>query len=424
MRRLFILVLITLLAAVGLVALIQSDPGYVLISFGRTTMETSLWVGLVLLLLFNLLFYLGFRLLRKLSASNRVLSGWFSDRSTSRLRRQTRHGLLHFARAEWRRSRRLLERAAPNADSPLLNYLFAARASYRLDDTETAHGYFEAALRDDAESLLPVCLTRAELELKTGESEQALATLELVSSQSHPQLSFLTARACLALERWEQLAQLLPALGKNKAVPSAILEEMETRAWDGLLKNAASEGEAQALEQLWRRIPEVRRKQGGVLATYLRGLLNCGADADVEKLLARILRKQWDEELVGLYGLARGADSPRQMKMAQGWLKNHSDSAGLLLTLGRLALRGQQWDQARDYFANSAALQPSEQASAELGRLLASQGRADESGEHYRDAFDLLGGALPDFPQPESPAPEQAPPNDAAETDSAAENQV
>lgn len=84
MRRLFLLVLLTLLSAVGLVALIERDPGYILVSYELTTIETSLWVGLLLLLVFNLVFYYLLRLLHKLLASRGVLNNWLSLRAYSR----------------------------------------------------------------------------------------------------------------------------------------------------------------------------------------------------------------------------------------------------------------------------------------------------------------------------------------------------
>ena len=84
MRGLFIVVLLSLLAAVALVALIESDPGYILISYGLTTIETSLWVGLLLLVVFNLLFYFGLRLSRKLLATRGVVSDWLGLRAYSR----------------------------------------------------------------------------------------------------------------------------------------------------------------------------------------------------------------------------------------------------------------------------------------------------------------------------------------------------
>ena len=56
MRKLFVIVLVALLLGVGVVALIETDPGYVLVSYGNYTLETSLWVGLLVLLLLLLLF--------------------------------------------------------------------------------------------------------------------------------------------------------------------------------------------------------------------------------------------------------------------------------------------------------------------------------------------------------------------------------
>lgn len=84
MRRLFILLLICLLAGVGLVALIETDPGYVLVSYGLTTIETSLWVALLLLFVFNLAFYYLWRFLHKLLATRGAFSQWLSLRAYSR----------------------------------------------------------------------------------------------------------------------------------------------------------------------------------------------------------------------------------------------------------------------------------------------------------------------------------------------------
>jgi HemY protein len=84
MRRLFLLVLVTLLAAVWLVAKIETDPGYILISYGLTTVETSLWVGLLLLLVFNVLFYFLLRTLRRLWTTRAAVGDWLSLRAYSR----------------------------------------------------------------------------------------------------------------------------------------------------------------------------------------------------------------------------------------------------------------------------------------------------------------------------------------------------
>ncbi len=84
MRGAFIWMLITLLAGVGLVALLETDPGYVLISYGLTTIETSLWVGLILLVLVNVLMFLTWRFLISLMATRSAVQGWLSVKAYSR----------------------------------------------------------------------------------------------------------------------------------------------------------------------------------------------------------------------------------------------------------------------------------------------------------------------------------------------------
>jgi len=73
MRKLFVLMLIALLLGVGIVALIETDPGYVLLAYGNYTLETSLWVGTLLLVVFTLLVYALVRLVRKLLSGQNSL---------------------------------------------------------------------------------------------------------------------------------------------------------------------------------------------------------------------------------------------------------------------------------------------------------------------------------------------------------------
>ena len=84
MRRYFIVALLVLLAGAGLAVLMERGSGYVLVSSGLTTVETSFWVGLVLLVLFNVLLFLLWRLLGRLLASRRTVRGWLDTRADSR----------------------------------------------------------------------------------------------------------------------------------------------------------------------------------------------------------------------------------------------------------------------------------------------------------------------------------------------------
>ena len=84
MRRLLLVVIVMLLVGVGLVALIENSPGYVLLAYGNYTFETSIWLGLIFLLLSYLLLHLLMRMLRRIFATRSLFSDWMSRRAYSR----------------------------------------------------------------------------------------------------------------------------------------------------------------------------------------------------------------------------------------------------------------------------------------------------------------------------------------------------
>ena len=96
MRRLFALILIALLLGVGIVAVIETDPGYVLIAYGNYTVETSLWVGILVLALFTLGVYLILRLFRRLLGGQESLAGWIGGRRARPSSKLTTRGLIRF----------------------------------------------------------------------------------------------------------------------------------------------------------------------------------------------------------------------------------------------------------------------------------------------------------------------------------------
>ena len=92
MRKVFLLILIALLLGVGVVAMIETDPGYVLITYGKYTVETSLWVGLLVLLIGFLLIYWTLRLIRNIVGGQDSLVSWLGERKHRASSRLTTRG--------------------------------------------------------------------------------------------------------------------------------------------------------------------------------------------------------------------------------------------------------------------------------------------------------------------------------------------
>ena len=126
MRKLLILLMLSLLIGAGLVWVLQRGSGYILLSFADFSIEMSAWTGLLIylsataLLLWILLTWRwiagagGFRL-------------WWQNRRSVRKINQTAEGLLLFADDDWQQAEKLLSQAADKSAMPVVNLLFAAR---------------------------------------------------------------------------------------------------------------------------------------------------------------------------------------------------------------------------------------------------------------------------------------------------------
>lgn len=405
MRGVFVIALFALLLGVGIVALIESEPGYLLIAFGGYTVESSLWVGLLLIAVLVLVLYGIVSTLARLLASPGTLRFWAGTRQRRQAARLTNRGLINYIEGDWNKSRRQLQRGAKHSASPVFNHLMAARASFQLDDPARMREDLEAALRADSQSATAVDLTQAELALQAGKFERALTCLERVAQRSSsPQVSRLRCKALLGLGDWEGVAELLPLLRRQGALPDKELARLEREAHLQLLEGAAldlGDDRASALALAWRRLPPALQRDDAMLRRYVELLERVGAGEAAAKVIRKTLKKRWDPELVNRYGRLALDRPGRQLAQAESWLGKHGDDPQLLLCLGRLAARQQDWQRARQCFEGSIQREPSEEACAELGRLLLASGETALAAQYFSTGITLQGEALPELPLPD-----------------------
>ena len=400
MRRRFIAVMVVLLIAVAGMTLIKVDPGYVLVSYGLFTLESSLWVALLLLMVVALLIYFLVRLLRGVLLSGGSIFRWWGNRRVEQARKLTLQGVLSYLRGDWSKARRSLLQAVEVSPEPAVNYLLAARASVHLNEVEKAE---ECYLELETAGADPqaLALSRAAESLRAGRYGQAAAALESLPEPPKDNVLWLTTLkdAYVGAERWAALAELLPQLKKSTVLEAGSHRELALRVQRNLLLEAGRKG-VPALESAWSACPDELRREGEIAACYAAQLLANQAHAAAEKLLQKSLKKDWHPQLVRLYGLTPGRDANRQLQLAESWLQDHPEDAEFLLCLGRLALRNQLWGKARSYFETSHRLKPTSETCAELARLLFSLGEREISAQYYREGLLLREEGLPELPLP------------------------
>ena len=402
MRRLLLIIVLGLIAGAGLMALVEHDPGLVIVSYGDTTIETSVWLAVALWLILWWLLAMALRVVRGTWALRHSVSGWVGGRKTRHAAVLTNRGLISYIEGNWARSRRQLLRAARYSQAPLLNYLMAARASFRLGDGDNMQRYLGEAEGVESDARIALELTQAELQLNAGHNEQALATLVRArdNASRHPYVLELLTTAYTRLEDWSALQSLMPDLKKVDVLGAERLQELELATWVGILRASGHDahGSADQLSKVWSKIPKPLAQDSAELRrSYVQGLIIHEAWDTTEKFIVSELERSWDGELAGLLGSFPVARPEKLLKVVKRWLEQRDNDAVLLLSAARVALQAGEESAALDWLEQSHKAQPDPVVCMELARLREARGEIKAARRLVQQAAEQLVGPLPDW---------------------------
>jgi len=371
-------------------------PGYVLIGIGHWSLETTLAVFAVTLIIVFFILYFFFRSLGYLVGLPGRLKRRGSAVKFNRSQEALIAGLVDSAEGNWEKAENVLIKHASYSGAPLLHYLTAAKAAQSRGAFDKRDEYLKKAADQSPDSGVAIGLTQAELHLSGNEFEQALATLTRLHSiePTHASVLKLLHQTYQHVGDWESLRKLLPSLHTNKVLMEAEIKLLETEAFSKLLKQSAGTGDVDAIQALWSEIPNYIRKISGGSAVYFAAMINAGAGALVEDELAVAVSVNWDATLLALYGSIASADALKQLAMAERWLSLHENDAVLLTILGKLSLQCADSEKAQAYLVKSIAVEPTVQAYQLLGDLLFVQGDKDRASQCYKNGLELASSEI------------------------------
>lgn len=384
----FGIITLVVLIVSGVVAYaLVGDPGYVAINFRGYLVETSVpGLTLVTAALFGAIW-----LARKIFIAPRRIGEAAGRYRSARSGQKMTRGMIEMAEGNFARGEKMLARAASTSDSPLFNYLQAARAAHLQGQNERRDEWLRLAYQEIPEAANAVLLTQADFQLDQGQHEQALATLRRLdeNSKDHGHALGLMGRLYYQLDDWAALGELLPRIKKHAQVKAETLLRWELRVLRERIDAAA---DADAITATWKAVPKKLKQEIVLQEAYYKGLMRTDQHARAEKELASALKSNWRGPLVRLFGLVQGEDSSKQLKKAEGWLSNHSEDPDLLLTAARLCLRNELWGKARSYLETVISLRPSPEAYREYGALLDQLGETHAAAEAFKDGLGMVAG--------------------------------
>lgn len=396
MRRLIIVVALTLLVGAGVYQFLTSQQGYLVLSIGNYVVETTLWGALVVVVLLMLSGYLLYRVWKIVALPRR----WWRyrlNRKQVKVRNRTAQGVIDYLEGNWPKAFDNLKGSIKHSEMPAVSYLGAAAASFNLGNETDCKALITGAEENGVlDTITGGGLLRARLMLQNREFDKALALVETLhrKSPSHPTVLRLMVAARKGIGDWHGLETLFIDLKKHHALSSKELEDLEQETYGQIIQSFAvnktankSLSEQQTeLDHLWDSIPRKLHKKPDLITAYIRQLQALGLPEKAETRLRRIINGEWDDGLAKVYGEIN-ADAERQLRIAEAWLKKQPDNPFLLETLGRLCVRCELWGKGKEYFEMCLKKNPHPSVWLALGDLMRILQDTKASSECYRNGL-------------------------------------
>jgi len=312
---------------------------------------------------------------------------WLAGSTLRAVTKNANQASLALIEGDWHKAEAGMLKAAKHAEYPLHFYITAAKAAQEMGLLDRRDNYIHLASKVDPEAKLAVGLVQAELQIKQGQYDQSLATLqELQRNAPHNIILLkLLSKVFAHKEEWKEIIKLIPLLRKYSVLAPEDITTLEVKAYGSILRTEAKKAPKQAtFIDFWDALPKNVKQNHSIIQDYARLLLELGAENEAEQVIRNSLKKEWDVNLVELYGLTLSSDVAKQISTAESWLKAHDSEPALLLSLSRLCLAHKLWGKARSYLEASLALESNPDAYAELGRLLGFLGEQQKSLDCYR----------------------------------------
>lgn len=387
----FLLFLVVVAAGWGLSVLIKVNPGQSIIHWGQWRLDMQTGTLLLSVLLCCVLFYAGVRLLMVLLGLPERLTLARERRQHTAAAQHLTQGLIQLAEGHWDKAEQLLVDKVAYSDTPLLNYLTAARAAHMQGASERRDDLLRQAIASDTSAQVAVGVSRAEMQLADAQLEQAHATLENLRTLA-PRNRYvlkLYAKTLYRQAQWEQLLALLPELQQHDLLDgdSENMQQLKAATLRGVFSLYAQQQAADKLQAAWQQLPAAVSGQPETQYLYASALQQAGADASCAAFIVQQSNASGqNEQLTELYGKLSHHKStvPAAILQAQQWLQAQPDNPVNLLLLGRLYQQQSEHEQARAHYVASLNQAPDASAYLELAELLEVMEQPEQAARCYR----------------------------------------
>lgn len=352
MRYLILVLLLAALIGALLGQWLKRDAGLILLSYGDLVIETSVWVGIFVFLLFFTLLIVVYSLIAAFIHLPLRLRRWKQQRDDTKFMKGLKEGIVAFVGGDLKLSYDRLRNS-----SQVEIRLMAAEAALAFKHYDKAASILDSILQEQSGK---------RTKQKTGRKEG-----DEMGEKIKDEVHFLQARIHLARQEYDLALKLLNPLMKkyhSRTLFNQTLREiyMQTGRWDRfakLLLRATdskdriladyafyfeNETNGDRLVEFWEKVPANYRLP--LLNSYALSLIKRGKHSEAEAILVGALKKNYDSLLVDSYKQITSAKPLKQLHFLEGLVKKGYEDKQLLAALATLSLRNELITKAMDYY--------------------------------------------------------------------------
>lgn len=375
--------LLLLIVAIGFVAgpLLSGQTGYVLIAVAGYTLETSVVVLVLALLLFIFVLWIVEWLLRKLTSGARFSLDWSRKRKRRKANQLMTSALENTLTANYEVAQRNAEDAASyhaNKQQPLM--LAAIVADLQNDALAKQTLIDQVAALNDGDSLI-----KEVADAQRASPEKAVAQMQALLKR-HPQhagIKRIAAQTFYQYDAGDALFELLPELDKHQLVPSEQRQLYKTLAYQQHFANASS---IESLHQRWKGLDKKRRYQAIPRLCYASALQQKEQWQLAEKVLLKGLRKEAiaPSHLVRSHVPLSWHEQPQLYAYMHDYVKAAGRDVDALALLAKMAIQHGDFDLALQSIRSALQVQPSPELYRLLGDAYLAAGQSQPALDAYR----------------------------------------
>lgn len=390
--KLLLTILSALIIAVFVGIFATQNSGVTILTFGQWTVQTSTNFFVLLVIVSFLVLYFLIRLVSRVLNLPGLYGDYLDRKNLIRSDRYLASGMTAMIEGNWQAAEKAFAKGSRySRNHRPLNYIGAARAAQKQGELDRRDEYLRLAHQHSPVDSPAAGIAQAQLLLDQNQTEQALAVLNNLRNRYPHQLEvkYMLLDIHTRLQDWQVVIDLLHELKQNRHQDTDRIHSQQLKAYAGLLQQAGDSGDDRELARTWISIPKSFRRELFLIEAYVLQRIRFRDHFDSEIQIRNVLKKQWDETLVRLYGFVRGHDPIQQLTFAEDLLRSHARDPVLLMTLGRLCLQNQLWGKARMYFEECLSVRPTPEVYRELAVLLEKLGEKDRAGDYYQKGLQL-----------------------------------